>query len=337
MLTGRPHAPMNFENANPGPPNDYPSLGAMVRRLQGDGAALPAAVTVPHRIFNTDGSVWPGQFAGKLGRGSDPWLLNINPSLDRLQIDEFSLPGDAPSPRLESRRSLLAEVNQSLDAARASGAIANYDRFGQRAFDVLGSAASRKAFDLDHESPAMRERYGRTPFGNSVLLARRLIEAGVSLVQVNWYRAPDEPSANPCWDSHVDETRRLKEVLMGPMDRAYSALLEDLTARGLLDETLVVWMAEFGRTPKFNAAGGRDHWGYVYSAALAGGGVRGGQVIGSSDRLGGQPKSGKAAPQDLSATIFHALGYAADTRIHDVEGREHVISTGQVIGEVFGA
>src|SRR5262249_47495429 len=147
--------------------------------------------------------------------------------------------------------------------------------------------------------------------------ARRLVEAGVALVQVNWYRGPDEPEANPCWDSHVKESARLKTVLMPPMDQAYSALLEDLSLRGLLDETLVVQMAEFGRSPKINTGAGRDHWGYVYSAALAGGGVRGGQVIGSSDKTGGHPRDGRVQPHDLSATIFHALGYKPNTEIRD--------------------
>src|SRR5205807_539346 len=137
---------------------------------------------------------------------------------------------------------------------------------------------SREAFRLDREPATVRDRYGHSQFGQGALLARRLVEAGVSLVQVNWFRGPDEPSDNPCWDSHVKETQRLKTVLVPPMDLAYSALLEDLGQRGLLGETLVVCMAEYGRSPKMNPFGGRDHWGYVYSVALAGGGVRGGQV-----------------------------------------------------------
>ncbi len=130
------------------------------------------------------------------------------------------------------------------------------------------------------------------------------------LVQVNWYRGPEEPSANPCWDSHTDETNRLKDVLVPPMDRAYSALLEDLSRRGLLDETLVVCMAEFGRSPRLQPGGGRGHWGSVFSVALAGGGVRGGQVYGASDAVGGHPREGMVRPEDLTATIFHCLGVA---------------------------
>ena len=181
----------------------------------------------------------------------------------------------------------------------------------------------------------MRDRYGRSPFGQSVLLARRLVEAGVSLVQVNWFRGPDEPSDNPCWDSHTNETARLRTVLVPPMDQAFSALLEDLGQRGMLDDTLVVCLAEFGRTPRFNARAGRDHWGYVFSVAMAGGGVRGGQAYGASDRIGGHPKEGRVLPEDLTATIFHCLGYNAHTEIHDTLGRPLALSRGQVIRQVL--
>jgi Protein of unknown function (DUF1501) len=335
MLTGHPHAPMNFENANPGPPNDYPSLGGIVQRLRRQRRGLPAAVTLPGRIFNTDGSVWPGQTAGFLGHSSDPWLFTCNPASPGFRIDQFTLPADLPASRLEGRAALLERVNQRLDAVDRSGVLGSFDKQSQQAFDLLRSPRSRQAFQLDREPPAIRDRYGRTPFGQSVLLGRRLIEAGVTLVQVNWYRGPDEPPDNPCWDSHVKETERLKTVLLPVMDQAYSALLEDLVQRGLLDETLVVCMAEFGRSPKMNPAGGRDHWGSVYSLALAGGGIRGGQVVGASDRIGALPRDGRVQPQDLTATIFHCLGYRPDTEIHDTLGRPLPISRGEVIRQVF--
>jgi hypothetical protein len=335
MLTGHPHAPMNFENANPGPPNDYPSLGGIVQHLRRQRSALPTAVTLPGRIFNTDGSIWPGQTAGFLGHSSDPWLFTCNPASPGFRIDEFSLPADLPASRLEGRSSLLQRINQRLDTVDRAGALGSFDKQTQQAFDLLRSPRSRQAFQLDHEPPAVRDRYGRTPFGQSVLLGRRLIEAGVTLVQVNWYRGPDEPPDNPCWDSHVKESERLKTVLLPVMDQAYSALLEDLTERGLLDETLVVCMAEFGRSPKMNPVGGRDHWGHVYSVALAGGGIRGGQVVGASDRIGAQPRDGCVQPQDLTATIFHCLGYRPDTEIHDALGRPLPISRGEVIRQVY--
>jgi hypothetical protein len=335
MMTGQPHQPMNFENANPGPPNDYPNLGGVVRRLKKGERGLPAAMTIPHRIFNTNGSVWPGQDAGFLGRNSDPWLFTCQPAAPNFRIPEFTLTEEIPAPRLETRRSLLQEVNQRLDAIERNGPLNHFDKQTQQAFDLLRSPRSRLAFRLDQEPERVRDRYGRSQFGQSVLLARRLIEAGVTLVKVNWYRGPDEPDDNPCWDSHTKESQRLKTVLMPPMDQAYSALLEDLCLRGMLDETLVVCMAEFGRSPKINPAAGRDHWGYVYSLALAGGGVRGGQVYGASDKTGGLPKEGRVQPQDLTATIFHCLGFRPDTEIHDTLGRPLPISRGEVIRQVF--
>jgi arylsulfatase A-like enzyme len=162
-------------------------------------------------------------------------------------------------------------------------------------------------------------------------LARRLVESGVSLVQVNWTRWKDDLAVAPAWDTHAKNSERLKKALMPPMDQAYSALLEDLQQRGLLDETLVVWMGEFGRTPKVNARGGRDHWGHVFSAALAGGGIQGGRVYGASDKQGGFPASGRVEPQDLSATIFDSLGFSPETEIHDALGRPLVISKGTPI------
>ncbi len=336
MMTGYPHQPMNFENANPGPPNNWPTVGAYVQRLRkAPGMGLPAAVRLPQRIFNTDGSVWPGQDAGLLGHSADPWLLRCEPASPNYRIPEFSLAADVSPGRLEGRHDLLARVNRQFAAAERGGLPGQYDAEAQQAFDLLRSARSRQAFDLGREPERVRERYGRSQFGQSVLLARRLVEAGVSLVQVNWFRGPDEPADNPCWDSHTNESERLKTALMPPTDQAFSALLEDLAARGMLDETLVVCLAEFGRTPKFNGRAGRDHWGHVFSVALAGGGVRGGQVYGASDKVGGHPKDGRVPPQDLLATIFHCLGYHPDTEVRDTLGRPLPISRGQVIRAIL--
>jgi hypothetical protein len=162
-------------------------------------------------------------------------------------------------------------------------------------------------------------------------LARRLVEAGVGLVQVNWYRGPDEPSDAPCWDTHVKEADRLRTALAPPTDQGVSALLEDLAQRGLLDETLVVCLAEFGRTPRFNPRAGRDHWGSVFSVALAGGGVKGGQVYGASDRTAAYPKDGRVLPQDLTATVLHCLGYPPDAEVRDPLGRPFPASRGEIV------
>jgi hypothetical protein len=251
-------------------------------------------------------------------------------------VPGLGLPAEVPATRLRDRLSLLEQVNTRLDAVDKSGAVARFDNRSQQAFDLLRTGRARQAFDLDREPDALRERYGRNRWGQSVLLARRLVEAGVSLVQVNWTRLPGDTDDSPAWDTHNKNAVRLKNNLMPPLDLAYSALLADLEVRGLLDETLVVWMGEFGRTPKINPGGGRDHWGHVFSAALAGGGVRGGQVIGASDRIGGRPRDGRVQPQDLTATVFHHLGYAPDTEMHDSLGRPHPITRGEVIPGVGG-
>jgi uncharacterized protein (DUF1501 family) len=331
MLTGHPHVPMNAENANPGFPNDWPNMGGIVQQLAGGGRELPASVRLPMHIFNTDGSVWPGQDAGFLGRPCDPWLFRCEPASKDFQIPQFSLPVDVSLDRLEGRRSLLGQLNGPLDNVQRSGALEHYSGLAQRAYDLLASPQSRAAFKLEEEAQALRERYGLTQFGQSTLLARRLVQAGVKLVQVNWFRGPDEPSDAPCWDSHAGETKRLREVLIPPTDNAFSALLEDLSQRGMLDETLVICMAEFGRTPKMNGRAGRDHWGPVFSIAMAGGGIRGGMVYGASDRIGGHPKDGMVRPEDITATIFHCLGYAPETEMHEPQGRVLAISKGEVV------
>jgi hypothetical protein len=336
MLTGHPHAPMNFENANPGPPNDSPSLGAMLGIINRSTSSLPPTITVPHRISNTDGSVWPGQDAGLLGRSSDPWLLNAQLLPEGYKIKEIDLPADLDSSRVKRRQDLLDHFRRSVDRLEDASLTGAFDTQTRKAFDLLSSPASRKAFRLEDEPEVNRKHYGETPFGQSVLLARRLIESGVKLVQVNWYRGPDEPPANPCWDSHTDESNRLKDVLATPTDWAFSALVEDLDRRGILDETLVVCMSEFGRTPRLDkASGGRGHWGSVFSIALAGGGVRGGHVHGASDRIGAYPVEGLVKPEDLAATIFHCLGHAPDTEYLDPLGRPHAITRGDVIHAIL--
>lgn len=331
MLTGVPHAPMNVENANPGPPNNWPNLGAAVRRLRGDRGGLPGSVRLPMHIFNTDGSVWPGQDSGFLGRDSDLWLFRCEPASPTFRIPEFTLAADVPANRLEDRQNLLTRLDQSFARAERNARVDRYDSYTHQAFDLLASRQARDAFELSRESASVRERYGKHQFGQSCLLARRLVEAGVSLVQVNWFRGPEEPSDAPCWDSHVRESDRLRQVLAPTLDQSFSALLDDLQQRGMLDDTLVVCMAEFGRTPRFNGRAGRDHWGYVFSVALAGGGIRGGQVYGASDKDGGQPKEGRVLPADLTATILHSLGYEPSTEIHDAQGRPLAVSRGDVI------
>ena len=335
MLTGVPHVPLNAENAQPGAPNDWPASAAIVQHLSPGSSLLPAAVRLPHHIFNTDQSTWPGQDAGFLGRASDPWLLRCQPVTPDWAGVTFSSTHDVAHPRLLARRQLLADFEARL---RQEGHGSRWEAYGQRqlqALDLLTEPRAREAADLSREPAALRDRYGRTPFGNSVLLARRFVEAGVRLVQVNWYRGPDEPSDNPCWDSHTDETNRLRNVLAGPADRALAGLLTDLEERGRLDETLVLCLTEFGRTPRFNGRAGRDHWGSVFSIVAAGGGVQGGRVHGASDRDGAQPAEGLVHPADLTATLYHLLGIEPTSEVTDSLGRPFPISRGRVITEIL--
>lgn len=331
MLTGVPHSPKNFENAKPGFPNNWPCLGAVVRKLRGDRGSLPGAIRLPEEIWNTGHIVWPGQDAGWLGASSDPWLMTCHPQKPDFRITEITPPADVPPIRVDARRQLLEAVNQQLDQVHRSGVVERWDTLRQKAFQLISSPQARGAFDLDQEPPQVRDRYGRNRFGQSVLLARRLIEAGVTFVQVNWTRWETDTSEAPAWDTHAANAARLKEALMPPMDQAYSALLEDLHQRGMLEETLVVWMGEFGRTPRHNNRAGRDHWGHVFSVALAGGGIRGGTVYGASDRLGAFPLDGRVEPQDLTATVLHCLGINPETYLYDRAGRNVPASYGHVI------
>src|SRR5262249_21717683 len=237
----------------------------------------------------------------------------------QFDIPGLALPAEIPPLRFDARRSLLEQVEGHLGSVSKSGMLAAHEFRTRQAFDLISSPASRRAFDLDKEDVRLRDRYGQHRFGQSVLLARRLVEAGVPLVRVNWPRVPGALN-NGHWDTHSRNTAALKQ-LMPIMDQTYSALLEDLADRGLPDEVLVVWMGEFGRTPRLNGAAGRDHWGRVFSVALAGGGVRGGCVHGASDRLGAAPRDGRVLPEDLTATVLHALGIPPDSELHDAQGR----------------
>lgn len=335
MMTGIPHIPLSAENATSKAPNLAPHWGAVTKYVgQQRGSAFPAAITLPNRIANTGEIVWPGQIGGVLGSKYDPWLLTCDPSQANFNVPDLDLPAELPPLRLERRLSLLTQFDRHLAGLSDSPAMARFNRQTQQALDLLGGSQARQAFDLSQESDATRDQYGRTRWAQSVLLSRRLVEAGVSLVQINWCHVEGEPNAGS-WDTHNKHNDLLQRFLMPWMDRAYSSLLADLSERGLLDETLVVWVGEFGHTPKFNAQAGRDHWGHCFSIALAGGGVRGGIVHGKSDAHAAYPVSGQVEPRDLMATIFHCLGHSPDTELHDTEGRPLPISRGRVITEIL--
>ena len=330
MMTGVPHIPLNAESAISKPPNLAPHWGAMAKYVDQDLGALPQAVTLPNRIANMGVIPWPGQTGGVLGPQYDPWLLTCDPSQADFKIPDLALPKEISGRRLDKRLALLKEVNRRAGRVADSSAVSGLKRQTKQAIGLLSRSKAGSVFDLSQESDATRDRYGRTRWAQSVLLARRMVEAGVSLVQINWAKVDKEPNGGS-WDTHDKHNDLLKRFLMPWMDQAYSALLTDLSDRGLLDETLVLWVGEFGHTPKFNARAGRDHWGPVYSTVLAGGGIRGGQVYGSSDKIAGYPADNPVHVRDFIATIYHCLGYGSDTRVVDPTGRPHFVVQGSPV------
>jgi hypothetical protein len=333
MLTGLPHIPLSRENTTPGKPNDWPPYNAIVRALRPAVNGLPSSIVLPRRLANFDGLYpWPGTTAGRVGGKFEAWSLACDPSDPKFVPPGCATAPDLPSERMDRRSNLLGQLDQRLSGLPTT---VDHDRYRDQAIELVAGPRGREAFDLDREPATIRDRYGRTIHGQSVLLARRLVEAGVSLVQVNWAPQDKKLPNNGSWDTHEKHNESLKGWLMPAMDRTYSALIEDLDERGLLDETLVCWVAEFGHTPKFNARGGRDHWGRVFSIALAGGGVKGGVVVGKTDGQAAEPIDGAVRPADYLATIFHCLGFHADATIQDIEGRPLPIASGRVIDSVL--
>lgn len=334
MLTGVPHIPLSRENVVSKAPNLWPSLGAILRTQRPDRGGLPASITLPKHIANVGEIVWPGQGGGFLGQKYDPWLLTCDPSSPDFAVPDLTLSEGTSSSRLSRRRSLLGQFDDAVRYLDQQRSVSQFSNSTTQAFDLLTGGSARRAFNIGEESDATRDRYGRSKFGQSVLLSRRLVEAGVSLVQVNWQQIKGKEN-NGSWDTHKDHNASLKDFLMPMMDQTFSALIEDLEDRGMLDETLVAWVGEFGHTPKFNARAGRDHWGSVFSCALAGGGVQGGRVHGESDAHAAHPIAGRIAPRDIAATIFHCLGHSPETFMHDQAGRPMPITRGNVIESVL--
>jgi uncharacterized protein (DUF1501 family) len=290
---------------------------------------MPAWVMVPEAISPV-GPERPGQHAGFLGAACDPYRVNSDPNLPDYSPGALTPDSDISMDRLAGRRGLLDQVSQQARHLDETAAGQTLDPHYTRAFDLVSSAAAQKAFAISAEPDRVRERYGRHVFGQSVLLARRLVEAGVRLVHVNWVRH-DNGKGGQGYDSHRNHLEWSKTELLPPTDAAFASLLEDLQERGLLDETLVVLMGEFGRTPRFNTAGGRDHWPACFSAVLAGGGIKGGQVYGSSDNSAAYVTSSPVSPQDLMATIYHCLGIDPHMQIYDPQNRPFTLVEGKPV------
>ncbi len=307
--------------------SDRPHMGSALAKVLGPAVpSMPPFVMVPEAMA-PNGPERAGQHAGFLGASYDPYRINSDPNLPDYSPGVLVPPAGLTASRLKGRRALLDEMDPD-DPADLSGP--GMDEFQSRAFDLLSSTAARNAFNVAAEPEATRDRYGRHAFGQSTLLARRMVEAGVRLVHVNWVRH-DNGKGGSGYDTHGQHLDLAKNNLMPPTDAAFSSLVEDLDARGLLDETLVVMMGEFGRTPRFNGAAGRDHWPHCFSLVLAGGGIKGGQVHGASDRIAAYPSADPVTPGDLIATLYHNLGIDPQTPIYDQQERPFPLADGRPV------
>ncbi len=346
MLTGRTELPVGFDSNKP-KPSDWPSIASLAAALVPPRNNLPPAIVLPDKIVHNTGRVLPGQFGGLLGRQRDPWFLEMSPyhplhygafpeflfhhatgsvqdSSLRFQAPHLALPQGLSFERVMDRITLRNEIErQSRAFSETAGVEESFDKYRAAAVSLLSNNRVHDAFNLDRADPKLLDRYGRNSFGWSLLMARRLVEVGVGLVQVNL--GNDET-----WDTHEAAFPNLKNHLLPPLDKAVSALLDDLEASGQLDETLLVMGSEFGRTPRISTLPsatlpGRDHWGACQSVFLAGGGVRGGTVIGSSDAIGAYPNSDAQRPENLAATIYEALGLPRSMTWADTTGRPHFL------------
>ena len=312
-------------------PDDYPGIGSVMTKLRPPRRNALPYVALPYKTQEgAGGPLQPGFLAGFIGASHDPfWVLN-DPNKPDFQVRNFTLPMGVTDQRMSQRDNLLQSLEKGLRENLPNGrtpyeAMTDFQR---RAFDLLTSDATQQAFKLERESSATRDNYGRNIYGQSILLARRLIEAGTRVVTMSW--APD---ANATWDTHTGNFKKLKNTLLPPFDAASSSLIADLKQRGLLDRTIVAVLGDFGRTPRINdKQAGRDHWNSCYSVMLAGGGFKGGYIHGASDRTGSLPAKQPVTPGDIVATIYNQLGIDHRTELHDSLERPHMlVPKGRVI------
>lgn len=328
-LTG--HKPPRAGNIAP-MSNDWPSIAAMISKLQAPPKGVPPAVRLPYPLVD-NGTLQAGEYGGWLGLKYDPVIMRpkrgepFGGVSRNLGAEVFEL-GDVDVRRVTERDELLSHLDRPTSPRRD---FEGFNHFHALAKDMMLGSAVKNAYDLDCEDSKIRETYGEHLGGQSLLLARRLTEAGVPVVQVCCAAGDLNGGAGDMWDTHGDNFNRLKKNLLPVFDRGVSALLTDLADRGTLDQTLVAVLTDFGRTPRVNGAAGRDHYPSVYSIALAGGGIRGGQVYGSSDSQGAFPKTQSCNPPDVHATLFHALGISPRAEIRDMLGRPFPVSDGEVL------
>ncbi len=309
--------------------SDFPNMASALDYVHPRTDGVPSGVSLPN-YFIEGPLTWPGQYSGFIGMKHDPWQINQDPNDPNFKVDSLSLPQDVSPSRLVSRHELTSILErQNPMGGRAAG-------FGEQqelAFSLLTSARVTKAFDIQSEPPETRDRYGRNKFGQSLLLSRRLVEAGVPMVQAAM-------GIVQTWDTHTDNWGRLKNTLLPQLDQGLEALMTDLANSGLLDDTMVVVMGEFGRTPRISTLPGqtlpgRDHWPYVYSGLFAGAGVRGGQVLGQSDANAAYPVSRSWTPADVCTTVYNALGVDFHAELRDPLGRPNRLMNGEVIEQLY--
>jgi hypothetical protein len=305
---------------------DWPCYAAALNHLRPRSDGIPSGVTLPHALIEGP-LTWPGQHAGFLGPGNDPLLVTHDPNSPNFRMDAFALPSGTDPLRFEDRRGLLEKLESG---GRGDPAFREHQR---HAFEFLSSGRVAGAFRLEREPVKLRDSYGRNQFGQSLLLSRRLIQSGVPIVQANM-------GIVQTWDTHVDNWGRLKNRLLPWLDQALAALVDDLEAQGMLQETFVAVLGEFGRTPKVSTLPGetipgRDHWASVYSGLFAGAGVIGGRAIGKSDRVGARPISAPYTPYDVGATIYAALGIDPDSEIRDAQNRPSRVCNGTPMAVLF--
>ena len=320
--------------------HDFPTVGSIVSSfLPTDN--MPGTVTIPRPIGH-DGVTYSGTYAGFLGAQNDPMETANAGETKETPTHSLSLPDGLQATRMQARHGLLRLIEEQDRRFQTVKHAQNMDSFRSQALSILSSPRAKMAFDINSEAPQVRDRYGRNEWGEAILTARRLVEAGVRLVTISWMYIQKSGNVANVWDNHgpfegKNGTEMLQQEYCIPsLDRGFSALMEDLSSSGLLDETLVTMFGEFGRTPKLNKAHGRDHWGACQSAVFAGGGIRGGQVYGASDAEAAYPKANPVSPEDMLATMYHALGISPDSLIHDQLGRPHRLVDGEPMLHLFG-
>jgi len=301
---------------------EYPHIGCVLSKVKGPNGDVPPHVLLPRPIGNTGGNMPHGQTAGFLGKSYDPFVLNADPSDPNFRVPDMLPPDYLSALRVDRRKNWREMIDHSVSRFETSQDARLLDSTFHEAYTLMSSQKAREAFELSREPEAVREQYGQNRFGQSCLLARRLIEAGVRFVTVNMFETVFDEIT---WDIHGSKPFSpisCYRDLVGPMfDMAYSSLLGDLKQRGLLDNTMVIALGEFGRTPKINPAGGRDHWPQCWSILTAGGGTKGGTIVGASDEIGATPKDRPTNPAEVAATVFHALGIPLDMELPGVQGR----------------